>query len=82
MSIWVALLIFTLIVIFWGLSFFLYTYPRLKKELQEEINRDVRNNLDEINYIKFRIHTSMARLISAAALLITFIVLSIIYGAF
>ncbi|HCW06492.1 MAG TPA: hypothetical protein DGG95_03895 [Cytophagales bacterium] len=64
-----------------GLSFFLFTYPRLKKELQEAIDKDTRTNLDEINYIKFNIRLSIMRIVYSTAFLI-FIMLSIIYKAF
>ena len=82
MSLGLAVLIFTLIVTLDGSSFFLFDYPRLKKELQQEIDRDVRNNLDEINNIKSRISLSILRIVSSAALLLFTVVLSLIYGAF
>jgi hypothetical protein len=80
-SLGIVILIFTPIVLFMGLSFFLFTYPRLKKELQEAIDKDTRTNLDEINYIKFNIRLSIMRIVYSTAFLI-FIMLSIIYKAF
>lgn len=82
MSPGLVILIGTPLVMLVGFSFFLFEYPRLKRRLQEEIDRDVRNNLDEINNIKFNIRMSIMRIVYVTALLILFTVLCIIHGAF